>query len=870
MAGNDVRIRLSAEGIAEVTAALRKVQTQANRANRQAEVGFASVRKSLIGLRGLIGGIGISAATIGLSGLGRAALDFADAVSKTSQRTGLATEQISALAVAGRLAGIELPAIQVGLSRLPQTLDDIRKGTGDAARATAELGLSLADFDGLDLGQSLELLGQRLSEFPAGTDKVRIAVDLFGKSGLNLILLLDQLGREGFAGLIKTAEGMGVLVSKEFGVAAEATNDAVTAMQFELQGLSAQFLQGFLPSVLSTFGTFDDTVKDDGVNSLKEFGEGFGRVFRIAAAVLQGIAGLARDTVAIITGNFSTLFDVVNRVVAGDFPGAFERIKNLAGDIADRFVTLGKNAIAAGKKVSSAFTDPPRAPNRAGGAGAGATGDGDGEGPPAPAEVEAEAKKREAARLKAIRQGIADEASVRDAGAARQAQADQREFDQGLITLEAYIDRRRKAVAAGLAAETAALQSELAQVQAQTTADAVARASDVASLRAQIQVREIQAAQELDALDAERLDRQRTSATEQLQVAQQLAEIEGRKTDAARLALDLQSQALQQQLTAAGATRTQVDALVARFRSATESRLGFEDIVAQAETAFSTLDAARTRIEQDVELGITTQLGGQSRLLAIEQSRLPVLRALADAMLEAARATGDQDAIDQAEAMSLRVREIAVSVELASNSFARFRDQAEQSAVNALTDFLDTGITQAKNLKDAFRSLAVSVINDLKRIAAQALATSIVRGLSAAFGGGAAGAGGGGGSGGSTFARGGLLRGAGSGTSDSIPAWLSHGEYVVRASSVRRPGMLRMLESINAGDAPGYRAGGLIDVMPRFAAGGLAEAGGSSSFRARLEVGLADGLESRSTPVSDDLIIDVIRRNPRRVGEIIR
>jgi len=868
MAGNDVRIRLSAEGVAEVTAALRKVQAQANLANRQTGVGFAGVRKSVIGLRGLIGGIGISAAAIGLSGLGRAAIDFADEVSKVSQRTGLATEQISALAVAGRLAGIELPKIQVGLSRLPQTLDDIRKGTGDAARATAQLGLSLADFDGLTLAQSLELIGQRLSQFPAGTDKARIAVDLFGKSGLNLILLLDQLGREGFAGLIKTAEDMGVLVSKEFGLAAEATNDGVTAMQFELQGLSAQFLQGFLPSVLSTFGAFDDTVKGDGVNSLKEFGEGFGRVFRIAAAVLQGIAGLARDTVAIITGNLSTLFDVFNKVVAGDFSGAFERIKNLAGDIADRFITLGKNAVAAGKKVSSAFTDPPRAPNRSGGAGAGA--DGAGDGLPNPAAVEAEVKKREAARLKAVRQGIADEASVREAGAARQAQADQREFDQGLITLKAYIDRRRKAVAAGLAAETAALQSELAQVQAQTTGDAVARAADVASLRAQIQVREIQAAQELDALDAERLDRQRTSATEHLQVAQQLAEIEGRKTDAARLALDLQSQALQQQLTAAGATRTQVDALVARFRSATESRLGFEDIVAQAETAFSTLDAARTRIEQDVELGITTQLGGQSRLLAIEQSRLPVLRALADAMLDAARATGDQDAIDQAEAMSLRVREIAVSVELASNSFARFRDQAEQSAVNALTDFLDTGITQAKNLKDAFRSLAVSVINDLKRIAAQALATSIVRGLSAAFGGGAAGAGGGGGTGGSTFARGGLLRGAGSGTSDSIPAWLSHGEYVVRASSVRRPGMLRMLESINAGDAPGYRAGGLIDVMPRFAAGGLAEAGGSSSFRGRLEVGLADGLESRSTPVSDDLIIDVIRRNPRRVGEIIR
>lgn len=71
-------------------------------------------------------------------------------------------------------------------------------------------------------------------------------------------------------------------------------------------------------------------------------------------------------------------------------------------------------------------------------------------------------------------------------------------------------------------------------------------------------------------------------------------------------------------------------------------------------------------------------------------------------------------------------------------------------------------------------------------------------------------------------ATGGLMRGPGSGTSDSIPVWLSDGEYVVNAKStsaslpllealnqgwVPSPDFLRMLLSANA---PGFAQGGLV------------------------------------------------------------
>jgi hypothetical protein len=46
---------------------------------------------------------------------------------------------------------------------------------------------------------------------------------------------------------------------------------------------------------------------------------------------------------------------------------------------------------------------------------------------------------------------------------------------------------------------------------------------------------------------------------------------------------------------------------------------------------------------------------------------------------------------------------------------------------------------------------------------------------------------------------GGKIEGPGTGTSDSIPARLSDGEYVIKAAMVKKPGMEKLLSQINSG-----------------------------------------------------------------------
>ncbi len=68
-------------------------------------------------------------------------------------------------------------------------------------------------------------------------------------------------------------------------------------------------------------------------------------------------------------------------------------------------------------------------------------------------------------------------------------------------------------------------------------------------------------------------------------------------------------------------------------------------------------------------------------------------------------------------------------------------------------------------------------------------------------------------------ATGGYISGPGSGTSDSIPAMLSNGEYVVNAASTSK--WLPLLEAINSGSKlPGYKSGGPVLSLPKYSSGG--------------------------------------------------
>ncbi|HIY71694.1 MAG TPA: tape measure protein, partial [Candidatus Luteimonas excrementigallinarum] len=137
-------------------------------------------------------------------------------------------------------------------------------------------------------------------------------------------------------------------------------------------------------------------------------------------------------------------------------------------------------------------------------------------------------------------------------------------------------------------------------------------------------------------------------------------------------------------------------------------------------------------------------------------------------------------------------------------SLEAFADQAARNMQTALGDNL-------YNILDGrFTDIGDAFSNMLKRMAAEMMASEIWRALGTAL----SGATGGGwwaalargvGAAMQGKAAGGLITGPGTGTSDSIPAYLSNGEYVIKADSVQKLGV-PFLDYLNTGR---YASGGL-------------------------------------------------------------
>ncbi|MDZ7476789.1 tape measure protein [Stenotrophomonas pavanii] len=121
------------------------------------------------------------------------------------------------------------------------------------------------------------------------------------------------------------------------------------------------------------------------------------------------------------------------------------------------------------------------------------------------------------------------------------------------------------------------------------------------------------------------------------------------------------------------------------------------------------------------------------------------------------------------------------------------------------------------------------------------------------------------------FASGGLVSGPGSSTSDSIPARLSAGEYVVRAAAVRQVGVA-FLDSLNGlsswAQGPRFRGGELA-----FAAGGLVPevkvppAQPQMNQAVRIVNAIDPGVthDHLQTPAGERVIVNIIGRNARAI-----
>lgn len=137
----------------------------------------------------------------------KSTLDLADSMSKASQKVGFTVDTLYALNAAAQLSDVEFTNLESALGKFNKNLGEISMGAGDeAANALKNMGISTKDAAGqLKASDALLMeVSDKFQSMPDGVNKTTLAMKLFGKSGAELIPLLN-----GGANRLKNFRGYG-------------------------------------------------------------------------------------------------------------------------------------------------------------------------------------------------------------------------------------------------------------------------------------------------------------------------------------------------------------------------------------------------------------------------------------------------------------------------------------------------------------------------------------------------------------------------------------------------------------------------------------------------------------------------------------
>lgn len=930
MADSQVKVRVSGED-AGVTALLKALSRQLTDVERKQDaVGRSASRveavhrrlaTSLTSVVTNVRRLATAYVTVRAAAFVKQQIDAADAVANLADKTGVSTEALSVLSFAARTADTDINALQTGFRGLSQFLTRVAEGNQEANETLRALGLSVADLEGLSLDQVLVRVADAMAQFEDGAGKATAAGRLFGaRAGIDLLPLLDDLANGGFDRAAEEAARLGLVLDRDAADAAKNLNDNLALLGAQAGGAVQQFALGLVPALNDVITAARGAQEATGEQGLaRTIGETLGGAIRRGAALSQALFETIKTKAANAMQFLQQVGEVARLVSEGQIREANEVARRAMQDADDDQRSFLDHYRAFLEQVDQATRD--REARRAAGASTQDATSGRLRTLLLGAEREGDALAK--ARADAAVSAAEDEARVRAAAAEQAEAAVLQQYEQGLVSLTTFFDRRRAVIEQASRDEIAALTAKrdaILSEPADSQADVIRRDAEAASVLADVQARTIQTTAALQALEAERLVAARALNEQMVQAEIAIQRARGNTRVVTEAEIDRETdayrRALGQRADLDDAARARLEQ---RFRDTLTLQLNFEETQRGVEQVFAAIGTERARIEAQVAQGLLSQEAAAARLAAIEAERLPTLRELAQQMLVFAQALGNPDLVQQAEALAAQLGAMGVRTRESALLAAELGTNIRDAVQGELATFLGSTITQVDSLGEAFARLAVGIAGSIQRIVAELIAAKIVEkfadllgfgfddsaarlstaahdiseaavklaaasavalaaGRSLNGGGGsdvlsfigatvgAAGLGG--------FASGGFVRGPGTSTSDSIPARLSAGEYVIRAAAVKRVGV-QYLDALN-----GMRTPRLRDHTVRplgFAEGGLVpaiESASGGTLTGSIDFGLAEGLIARHIDLYFDspsgertyLKVDARTRDRRRNG----
>ncbi len=180
--------------------------------------------------------------------------EHAEQIEMVSQKTGLAKQVIQQWSVALAENNLTTDHLTTGMKSLSKMMVEARDPSSAAANTFEDLNVT-----GKTTSAVILQLADRFKEMPDGADKARLAVELFGRSGLDMIPILNK-GSEGFRESMEAAKRFGAVLSDTTLSALSGADDAFDRLGVATKSVSYQFAGLMAPAVSSVTNALSDGI----------------------------------------------------------------------------------------------------------------------------------------------------------------------------------------------------------------------------------------------------------------------------------------------------------------------------------------------------------------------------------------------------------------------------------------------------------------------------------------------------------------------------------------------------------------------------------------------------------------------------------
>jgi uncharacterized phage infection (PIP) family protein YhgE len=232
---NDVKIEITA-------------QDKTKKAVSSVNKGFSALKRSALGVTSAI-----ASALAAVSGV--SSFKSIDALAKTADKLGLATEALISLRHAADQTGVGANTLDMALQRMTRRIAEAAQGTGEAKDALRELGLGARALASMSPDEAFKEIAGAMKEVDSQSDKVRLAFKLFDSEGVNLVNTL-ALGKSGLNEMASEADSLGMTLSRIDAHKVEEAGDAISRAISFVEGLVNKIVVTLSPAVTDIANAF--------------------------------------------------------------------------------------------------------------------------------------------------------------------------------------------------------------------------------------------------------------------------------------------------------------------------------------------------------------------------------------------------------------------------------------------------------------------------------------------------------------------------------------------------------------------------------------------------------------------------------------